>query len=66
MAKDRDKELKAAHDYIRKLNIVSTKGPQANAPAEFVEEKADPQVFILTDLIDLYAGLTVAILINYY
>lgn len=44
MAKEADKEFKAVQDYIRKINIVSTKGPQANAPTEFVEEKADPQV----------------------
>ncbi|XP_064073482.1 THO complex subunit 2 isoform X3 [Vanessa tameamea] len=45
MAKEADKELKAIQDYIRKLNIVSTKGPQSNAPAEFIEEKADPQEY---------------------
>ncbi|XP_013185845.1 THO complex subunit 2 isoform X2 [Amyelois transitella] len=45
MAKEADKEFKAAQDYIRKLNIVSTKGPQANGPTEFVEEKADPQEY---------------------
>lgn len=44
MAKEADKEFKAVQDYIRRLNIVSTKGPQSNAPAEFIEEKADPQV----------------------
>ncbi|KAG7305730.1 hypothetical protein JYU34_009854 [Plutella xylostella] len=44
MAKEADKEFKAAQDYIRRINIVSTKGPQANAPMEFIEEKADPQV----------------------
>lgn len=44
MAKEADKEVKAAQEYIRKLSIVSTKGPQANAPTEFIEEKADPQV----------------------
>ncbi|KAI5636701.1 transcription- and export-related complex subunit domain-containing protein [Phthorimaea operculella] len=45
MAKEADKEIRAAQDYIRKLSIVSTKGPQANAPAEFIEEKADPQEY---------------------
>ncbi|CAH0721695.1 unnamed protein product, partial [Brenthis ino] len=45
MAKEADKELKAVQDYIRKLNIVSTKGPQSNAPAEFIEEKSDPQEY---------------------
>ncbi|KAL4708772.1 hypothetical protein ACJJTC_011736 [Scirpophaga incertulas] len=45
MAKEADREVKAAQDYIRKLNIVSTKGPPANAPTEFVEEKADPQEY---------------------
>lgn len=44
MAKEADKEVKAAQDYIRRLNIVSTKGPQANGPTEFIEERADPQV----------------------
>lgn len=44
MAKTAEKEIKAVQDYIRKLSIVSTKGPQANAPMEFLEEKADPQV----------------------
>lgn len=44
MAKEADKEVKSAQEYIRKLNIVSTKGPQANAPTDFIEEKADPQV----------------------
>lgn len=44
MAKTAEKEIKVVQDYIRKLSIVSTKGPQANAPTEFVEEKADPQV----------------------
>lgn len=48
MAKEADKEVKAAQDYIRKLNIVSTKGPQANAPTDFIEEKADPQVSLIT------------------
>lgn len=47
MAKEADKEFKTVQDYIRKLNIVSTKGPQANGPTEFVEEKADPQVFMI-------------------
>lgn len=47
MAKSAEKEIKAVQDYIRKLSIVSTKGPQANAPTEFLEEKADPQVIIL-------------------
>lgn len=47
MAKEADKEIKAAQDFIRKINIVSTKGPQANAPPEFVEEKVDPQVSCL-------------------
>ncbi|XP_072941770.1 THO complex subunit 2 isoform X2 [Epargyreus clarus] len=45
MAKEADKELKLVQDYIRKLNIVSTKGPQANGPTEFIEEKADPQEY---------------------
>ncbi|XP_048481158.1 THO complex subunit 2 isoform X2 [Plutella xylostella] len=45
MAKEADKEFKAAQDYIRRINIVSTKGPQANAPMEFIEEKADPQEY---------------------
>ncbi|XP_041973437.1 THO complex subunit 2 isoform X2 [Aricia agestis] len=45
MAKEADKELKAVQEYIRKLNIVSTKGPQANGPTEFIEEKADPQEY---------------------
>lgn len=44
MAKEADKELKVAQDYIRKLSIVCTKGPQSNGPTEFIEEKADPQV----------------------
>ncbi|XP_063616072.1 THO complex subunit 2 [Cydia splendana] len=43
MAKEADKEFKAVQEYIRKINIVSTKGPQANAPTEFVEDKFDPQ-----------------------
>lgn len=47
MAKEAEKEVKIVQDYIRKLSIVSTKGPQANAPTEFVEEKADPQVSAL-------------------
>lgn len=47
MAKEADKEVKSAQEYIRKLNIVSTKGPQANAPTDFIEEKADPQVSYL-------------------
>lgn len=50
MAKEADKELKAVQDYIRKINIVSTKGPQSNAPAEFIEEKSDPQVSFLLQL----------------
>ncbi|CAH2979751.1 unnamed protein product [Chilo suppressalis] len=45
MAKEAEKEVKAAQDYIRKLNIVSTKGPQTNGPTEFIEEKADPQEY---------------------
>ncbi|XP_052738245.1 THO complex subunit 2 isoform X1 [Bicyclus anynana] len=45
MAKEADKEHKAVQDFIRKINIVSTKGPQSNAPAEFIEEKADPQEY---------------------
>ncbi|CAH2091992.1 unnamed protein product [Euphydryas editha] len=45
MAKEAEKELKAIQDYIRKLSIVSTKGPQSNAPAEFIEEKTDPQEY---------------------
>ncbi|XP_026326436.1 THO complex subunit 2 isoform X2 [Hyposmocoma kahamanoa] len=45
MAKEADKEVKSAQEYIRKLNIVSTKGPQANAPTDFIEEKADPQEY---------------------
>ncbi|XP_049865529.1 THO complex subunit 2 isoform X2 [Pectinophora gossypiella] len=45
MAKEADKEIKAAQDYIRRLNIVSTKGPQVNGPAEYIEEKADPQEY---------------------
>ncbi|XP_063823392.1 THO complex subunit 2 [Ostrinia nubilalis] len=45
MAKEAEKEFKTVQDYIRKLNIVSTKGPQANGPTEFVEEKADPQEY---------------------
>ncbi|XP_075972929.1 THO complex subunit 2-like protein isoform X2 [Anticarsia gemmatalis] len=45
MAKEAEKELKTVQDYIRKLSIVSTKGPQANGPTEFVEEKADPQEY---------------------
>lgn len=50
MAKEADKEVKSAQEYIRKLNIVSTKGPQANAPTDFIEEKADPQVsYFLTN-----------------
>lgn len=44
MTKEADKDVKSAQDYIRRLNIVSTKGPQANGPTEFIEEKADPQV----------------------
>lgn len=44
MAREAEKEHKAVQDFIRKINIVSTKGPQSNAPAEFIEEKADPQV----------------------
>lgn len=48
MAKEADKELKTVQDYIRKLSIVSTKGPQANGPTEYVEEKADPQVRLIT------------------
>lgn len=44
MAKEAEKELKTVQDYIRKLSIVSTKGPQTNGPTEYVEEKADPQV----------------------
>lgn len=47
MAKEADKELKTVQDYIRKLSIVSTKGPQVNGAAEYVEEKSDPQVHIL-------------------
>lgn len=43
MAKEADKELKAVQEYIRKLNVVSTKGPQANTATEFIEEKSDPQ-----------------------
>lgn len=46
MAKEADKELKSVQDYLRKLNIVSTKGPQTNGSTEFIEEKADPQVNI--------------------
>ncbi|XP_026748281.2 THO complex subunit 2 isoform X1 [Galleria mellonella] len=45
MAKEADKELKSVQDYIRKLSIVSTKGPQTNGPTEFVEEKSDPQEY---------------------
>lgn len=45
MAKEAEKELKTVQDYIRKLSIVSTKGPQANGTTEFVEEKADPQEY---------------------
>ncbi|XP_022828903.1 THO complex subunit 2 isoform X1 [Spodoptera litura] len=45
MAKEADKELKTVQDYIRKLSIVSTKGPQANGAAEYVEEKSDPQEY---------------------
>lgn len=44
IAKQADKEIKAVQEYIRKINIVSTKGPQTNAPTEFIEDKADPQV----------------------
>lgn len=45
MAKEAEKEVKSVQDYIRKLSIVSTKGPQTNNGAtEFVEEKTDPQV----------------------
>ncbi|VVC89139.1 unnamed protein product [Leptidea sinapis] len=45
MAKETDREIKLIQDFIRKLNIVSTKGPQANCPTEFVEEKPDPQEY---------------------
>ncbi|XP_045763498.1 THO complex subunit 2 isoform X4 [Maniola jurtina] len=45
MAREAEKEHKAVQDFIRKINIVSTKGPQSNAPAEFIEEKADPQEY---------------------
>ncbi|XP_053599966.1 THO complex subunit 2 [Plodia interpunctella] len=45
MAKEADKEFKAVQDYIKKLNIVSTKGPQANGPTELIEEKTDPQEY---------------------
>lgn len=44
MAKEAEKEVKSIQDYIRKLSIVSTKGPQTNGATEFVEEKTDPQV----------------------
>ncbi|KAG6465042.1 hypothetical protein O3G_MSEX014901 [Manduca sexta] len=44
MAKEAEKELKTVQDYIRKLNIVSTKGPQAN-PIEYMEEKVDLQEY---------------------
>ncbi|VVC89140.1 unnamed protein product [Leptidea sinapis] len=47
MAKETDREIKLIQDFIRKLNIVSTKGPQANCPTEFVEEKPDPQKLVL-------------------
>lgn len=47
MAKTAEKEIIAVQDYIRKLSIVSTKGPQANAPTEFLEEKTDPQVMVV-------------------
>lgn len=46
MAREADKELKAVQDYIRKLSIVSTKGPQTNGPTEYVEDKSDPQVYL--------------------
>ncbi|XP_012547253.2 THO complex subunit 2 isoform X1 [Bombyx mori] len=45
IAKQADKEIKAVQEYIRKINIVSTKGPQTNAPTEFIEDKADPQEY---------------------
>ncbi|XP_045527093.1 THO complex subunit 2 isoform X1 [Pieris brassicae] len=45
MAKEADKELKSVQDFLRKLNIVSTKGPQANGATEFIEEKSDPQEY---------------------
>ncbi|KAH9641004.1 hypothetical protein HF086_015100 [Spodoptera exigua] len=45
MAKEADKELKTVQDYIRKLSIVSTKGPQVNGATEYVEEKSDPQEY---------------------
>ncbi|XP_013175234.1 PREDICTED: THO complex subunit 2 isoform X1 [Papilio xuthus] len=45
MAKEAEKEIKSVQDYIRKLSIVSTKGPQANGPTDFIEEKADPQEY---------------------
>lgn len=62
MAKEADKELKTVQEYVRKLSIVSTKGPQANGPTEYVEEKADPQVHFLTQstcskLLNVVSGL---------
>ncbi|XP_013134643.1 PREDICTED: THO complex subunit 2 [Papilio polytes] len=45
MAKEAEKEVKSVQDYIRKLSIVSTKGPQANGSTDFIEEKADPQEY---------------------
>ncbi|XP_045492361.1 THO complex subunit 2 [Colias croceus] len=45
MAKEADKELKLVQEYIRKLNIVSTKGPPANGANDFIEDKADPQEY---------------------
>lgn len=45
IAKEAEKELKTVQEYIRKLSIVSTKGPQANGSTEPVEEKADPQEY---------------------
>ncbi|KPJ16941.1 THO complex subunit 2 [Papilio machaon] len=45
MAKEAEKEIKSVQDYIRKLSIVSTKGPQANGSTDFIEEKADPQEY---------------------
>ncbi|XP_068627551.1 THO complex subunit 2 [Battus philenor] len=45
MAREAEKEVKSVQDYIRKLSIVSTKGPQTNGATEFIEEKADPQEY---------------------
>ncbi|GBP63211.1 THO complex subunit 2 [Eumeta japonica] len=43
MAREAEKEVKAAQEYIRRLNVISTKGPQTNGPTEIIEEKTDPQ-----------------------